>query len=219
MVADLRGSFTGYGNNSHAERRRHAAVGADRYRPPEFHRPYRRPPRRHAATRGCSARDACWSPPTIPAARTCRPASRRYPIYTTVGGTFGVDQNFNRLQVSGGATVDRTDYQWSKLTDGTSTTQRRPQLQPVRRRRPRQLRSDAGREAVRARCRATAACTTYISTATAMRAIPPAATSRAGTLLRILAAAVRRNLDRLRRARLCRPAAATAWRACSPRPR
>ena len=47
---------------------------------------------------------------------------QRYPIYTTVGGTFGVDQNFNRLQVSAGATVDRTDYQWSKLTDGTSSS-------------------------------------------------------------------------------------------------
>jgi hypothetical protein len=46
----------------------------------------------------------------------------RYPVYTTVGGTFGFDQNFNRLQVSGGATVDRTDYQWSKLTDGTSSS-------------------------------------------------------------------------------------------------
>ena len=39
----------------------------------------------------------------------------------------------------------------SKLTDGTSTTQRRPQLQPVWRRRPRQLRADAGPETVRAR--------------------------------------------------------------------
>ena len=46
----------------------------------------------------------------------------RYPVYATFGGTFGFDQNFNRLQVSGGATVDRTDYQWSKLTDGTSTS-------------------------------------------------------------------------------------------------
>ena len=46
----------------------------------------------------------------------------KFPIYTTLGGTFGFDQNFNRLQVSGGATVDRTDYQWSKLTDGTSTS-------------------------------------------------------------------------------------------------
>jgi hypothetical protein len=46
----------------------------------------------------------------------------RYPIYTTLGGTFGVDQNFNRLQISAGGTVDRTVYTESKLTDGTSTS-------------------------------------------------------------------------------------------------
>jgi hypothetical protein len=46
----------------------------------------------------------------------------RYPVYTTLGGTFGVDQNFNRLQLSAGGTVDRTVYQFSKLTDGTSTS-------------------------------------------------------------------------------------------------
>ena len=46
----------------------------------------------------------------------------KYPVYATLGGTFGVDQNFNRLQVSGGATVDRTVYQNSLLTDGTSTS-------------------------------------------------------------------------------------------------
>ena len=46
----------------------------------------------------------------------------RYPIYATFGGTFGVDQNFNRLQLSAGATVDRTVYQNSQLTDGTSTS-------------------------------------------------------------------------------------------------
>jgi hypothetical protein len=43
----------------------------------------------------------------------------RYPIYTTLGGTFGLDQNFNRLDIAAGATVDRTSYQQSKLTDGT----------------------------------------------------------------------------------------------------
>jgi hypothetical protein len=43
----------------------------------------------------------------------------KYPIYTTLGGTFGVDQNFNRLQLSAGATVDHTTYQNSVLTDGS----------------------------------------------------------------------------------------------------
>jgi hypothetical protein len=43
----------------------------------------------------------------------------KYPLYAAFGGTFGIDQNFNRLQVSGGATVDRVAYQNSLLTDGT----------------------------------------------------------------------------------------------------
>mgnify|MGYP003693815739 CR=1 FL=1 len=74
------------------------------------------------ATPACSARRGCASLPTIPAARTCRPASSRYPVYATFGGTLGVDQNFNRLQLSAGAAVDRTVYQYSQLTDGTSTS-------------------------------------------------------------------------------------------------
>jgi hypothetical protein len=46
----------------------------------------------------------------------------QYPLYATTGGTLGVEQNFNRLQVTVSATADHTAYQDSKLTDGTSTT-------------------------------------------------------------------------------------------------
>src|SRR5258706_14395424 len=46
----------------------------------------------------------------------------KYPVYTVLGSTVGVDQNFNRLQLSAGGTVDRTVYTDSKLTDGTSTS-------------------------------------------------------------------------------------------------
>ncbi len=46
----------------------------------------------------------------------------RYPVYATLGSTLGVDQSFNRLQVSAGGTVDRTVYTDSKLTDGSSTS-------------------------------------------------------------------------------------------------
>ena len=42
-----------------------------------------------------------------------------YPVYATFGGTFGVDQKFNRLEFAAGGTVDRTVYQNSTLTDGT----------------------------------------------------------------------------------------------------
>ncbi len=46
----------------------------------------------------------------------------KYPLYATTGGTAGVEHDFNRLQVSLNGTVDRTTYQNSRLTDGTSTT-------------------------------------------------------------------------------------------------
>jgi hypothetical protein len=46
----------------------------------------------------------------------------RYPVYATLGSTLDVDQSFNRLQVSAGGTVDRTVYTDSKLTDGSSTS-------------------------------------------------------------------------------------------------
>ena len=75
LVADLRGSFTGYSQHLPAGDRRHGVVGADRSRPAGFHRPCRRPSRcqpRHPPARH---RRGCASPPTIPAARTSRPAS------------------------------------------------------------------------------------------------------------------------------------------------
>ena len=46
----------------------------------------------------------------------------QYPLYLTTGGSLGIDQSFNRLQVTVNANADNTTYQNSKLTDGTSTT-------------------------------------------------------------------------------------------------
>lgn len=46
----------------------------------------------------------------------------KYPLATTIGTTAGVERDFNRLQVSVNALADRTTYQDSQLTDGTSTT-------------------------------------------------------------------------------------------------
>jgi hypothetical protein len=74
------------------------------------------------------ATPACWAQARLrvatdnPGSPNVQAGLARYPIYTTLGGTFGVDQNFNRLQVSAGATVDRTVYPNSLLTDGTSTS-------------------------------------------------------------------------------------------------
>ena len=44
----------------------------------------------------------------------------RFPIYTTLGGSGGFLQRFNRVEVAVKGTVERTEYQDSQFTDGTS---------------------------------------------------------------------------------------------------
>jgi hypothetical protein len=121
VVVDLRGSFTGYngdltpnGNGTPLP----APLDLDR---PSF--------TGHIDGRYDVSRDTAITAQARLLVSTDNPGSPniqtgldRYPIFSTVGGTFGLDQNFNRLNVAVGATVDRTDYQWSKLTDGTTSS-------------------------------------------------------------------------------------------------
>ena len=46
----------------------------------------------------------------------------KLPIFTTYGNTLGLTQDFNHLQLSAKASYDRTKYQDSKLTDGTTSS-------------------------------------------------------------------------------------------------
>lgn len=46
----------------------------------------------------------------------------KLPLYTTFGGTAGVTQRFNRLEVSLKGTADRTEYQDSELTNGLTAS-------------------------------------------------------------------------------------------------
>jgi hypothetical protein len=121
LVADLRGSFTGYTSNLTPN-----AGGTPLSAPLDIDRPnfighvdgrldVSRDTRLLAQGRLLVSTDNPGSP-------NVQAGLARYPVFTTVGTTVGVDQTFNRLQVSAGATVDRTDYTNSKLTDGTSTT-------------------------------------------------------------------------------------------------
>jgi hypothetical protein len=121
LVADLRGSFTGYGNNLAPN-----PDGTPLSAPLDIDRPSFIG---HVDGRLDVSRDTKLTGQGRLFVSTDNPGSpnvqaglARYPIYTTLGGTVGVDQTFNRLQVSAGATVDRTDYTNSKLTDGTSST-------------------------------------------------------------------------------------------------
>lgn len=121
VVADLRGSFTGYTRNLTPN-----ADGTPLPAPIDIDRPSFNG---HIDGRLDVSRDLRLTGQGRLLVATDNPGSpnvqaglARYPIYTTVGSTLGIDQTFNRLQVSAGATVDRTDYQWSKLTDGTSSS-------------------------------------------------------------------------------------------------
>lgn len=121
LVADLRGSFTGYGGTMPANINggiNSAPTNLDR---PDF--------TGHIDGRLDVSKDTDITAELRLRAATDNPGSpsiqaglAEYPIYTTLGGTVGFDQRFNRLQVSAGATIDRTSYQQSKLTDGTMTT-------------------------------------------------------------------------------------------------
>jgi len=44
----------------------------------------------------------------------------RFPIFTTLGGSLGVQQRFNRIEVTAKGTVERTEFQDSVFTDGTT---------------------------------------------------------------------------------------------------
>jgi hypothetical protein len=118
VVADLRGSFTGYTNSMPQ-----TIDGAVSSAPTDVDRPNFIG---HIDGRLDVSHDLRLTAQTRLLVTTDNPGSpniqaglARYPIYTTLGGTFGFDQSFNRLDIAAGATIDRTSYQQSRLTDGT----------------------------------------------------------------------------------------------------
>jgi hypothetical protein len=120
VVADLRGSFTGYTNTFPSVDGvvSSAPTNIDR---PDFigHVDGRLDVTHDTRLLGQARLRVATDNPGSP---NVQAGLSRYPVYATFGGTLGVDQNFNRLQLSAGAEVDRTIYQYSELTDGTSTS-------------------------------------------------------------------------------------------------
>jgi hypothetical protein len=118
LVADLRGSFTGYGKSLPP-----IVDGAISPAPTNINRPdflghidgridVTEDTRLTSQLRLRVAIDNPGSP-------NIQAGLAAYPVYATFGSTVGVDQKFNRLDIAGGATFDRTVYQNSTLTDGT----------------------------------------------------------------------------------------------------
>jgi hypothetical protein len=121
VVADLRGSFTGYGGQLPQLIEGQISPAPTNVDRPDFNG--------HVDGRLDVDRDFDLTAQTRLRVATDNPGSpnvqaglAKYPVYATFGGTFGFDQRFNRLQVSAGGTVDRTVYQDSTLTDGERTT-------------------------------------------------------------------------------------------------
>jgi hypothetical protein len=118
LVADLRGSFTGYGNSLPP-----TIDGAIASAPTDVNRPDFIG---HIDGRIDVTEDTSITQQLRLRVATDNPGSPNvqaglatYPVYATFGSTIGLDQRFNRLEISGGATFDRTVYQNSTLTDGT----------------------------------------------------------------------------------------------------
>ena len=121
LVADLRGSFTGYGGSLPATIDGGVSPAPTNVNRPDFIG--------HVDGRLDVTNDTDITAELRLNVATDNPGSPNiqaglasYPIYTTAGSTVGFDQRFNRLTVSAGATIDRTDYQNSKLTDGEITS-------------------------------------------------------------------------------------------------
>ena len=118
LVADLRGSFTGYGNSLSP-----IVDGGVSSAPTDINRP--------DFTGHIDGRVDVTDFTHITSEVRLRVATdnpgspnveaglAKYPVYATFGSTIGIDQQFNRLDVAAGATFDRTVYQNSVLTDGT----------------------------------------------------------------------------------------------------
>jgi len=118
LVADLRGSFTGYGHSLPP-----IVDGAISAAPTDINRPDFLG---HVDGRLDVTEDTRITSQLRLRVATDNPGSpniqaglARYPDYATFGTTVGIDQRFNRLDIAAGATFDRTVYQNSLLTDGT----------------------------------------------------------------------------------------------------
>src|SRR6202163_4231449 len=121
VVADLRGSFTGYGNTFPPPTDGTISSAPTNVDRPDFtgHIDGRLDVTHDTRLLGEGRLRVSTHKPGSP---NVQAGLAKYPVYTTLGGTFGVDQNFNRLQISAGGTVDRTVYTDSKLTDGSTTS-------------------------------------------------------------------------------------------------
>lgn len=120
LSADLRGSFTGYGSTYPADFSASSGVPAVLDRPDFTGRIDGRIDVTHDTRINSELRLRIAT--DNPGSPNVQAGLARFPVYATPGATLGVEHDFNRLTVSLAGTVDHTSYQWSKLTDGTTSS-------------------------------------------------------------------------------------------------
>jgi hypothetical protein len=121
VVADLRGSFNGYGNTLPSTIDGMASPAPTDVDRPDFNG--------HVDGRLDVSHDTRLTSQLRLRVSTDNPGSpnvqvglAKYPVFATFGSTLGIDHNFNRLDVSAGATFDRTAFTDSKLADATTSS-------------------------------------------------------------------------------------------------
>ena len=130
LKADLRGSYTGYSPDE----------------TPTLSRPYfngkvdgridvTRDTRIDLGTRVLVSTDNPGSP-------NLQAGLAKLPVFTTFGGSAGIGQNFNRFELAVKGDAERTVYQNSTLTDGTTASNEDRNYNQYRRHAARQLRID-----------------------------------------------------------------------------
>jgi hypothetical protein len=121
LVADLRGSFTGYTNELPKTIDGGVNPAPTNLNRPDFtgHVDGRLDVTDELRLTGETRLRVSTDNPGSPSVQAGLAA---YPIYTTLGATAGFDQSFNRLEVAAGGTIDRTVYTNSRLTDGEVTS-------------------------------------------------------------------------------------------------
>jgi hypothetical protein len=121
LVADLRGSFTGYGGTLPLTDDNAVSPAPPDPSQPSFtgHVDGRIDVSNYTHLTGEARLLVGTDNPGSP---NVQAGLARYPIFAVFGGTIGIDQSFNRLDVAAGATFDRTAYQNSTLTDGTTSS-------------------------------------------------------------------------------------------------
>jgi hypothetical protein len=121
LVADLRGSFTGYGGKLPLTDDNAVSPAPPDASQPSFtgHVDGRIDVSNYTHLTAEARLNVATDNPGSP---NIQAGLARYPLFAVFGGTLGIDQSFNRLDVAAGANFDRTAYQNSTLTDGTTSS-------------------------------------------------------------------------------------------------